>query len=201
LLLYQNIPVFLLNVERKTIFLVMIVSSIFGVGLMLSQSSAESPNAIRFHDSSYLGPQISLDGIQILNLGQQAVITVNIEKLIDSPVDDVIVKASLTNSENGEFLLIPRAIVIPGFKMADPAVLERSEVIAQTLAAARLVDNSGIKEQLYEKQDITHPIMFQVIAIDSSAEPFKDTVEVVLYLDEKVMDRLSFDVVVKTKGI
>ncbi len=168
---------------------------------MLSQSSAESPNAIRFHDSSYLGPQISLDGIQILNLGQQAVITVNIEKLIDSPVDDVIVKASLTNSENGEFLLIPRAIVIPGFKMVDPALLERSEVIAQTLTSARLIDNSNIEEQFYQRQDITEPIMFQVIAIDSSSEPLKDTIEVVLYSDEIEMDRLSFDVIVKTKGI
>ncbi len=190
-----------MNAEKKTIFLVMIVSSIFGIGIMINQSSAESPNVIRFQDSSYLGPQIDLDGIQILNIGQQAVITVNIEKLVDSPVDDVIVKASLTNSKNGEFLLIPKAIVIPGFKMADPAFLERSEVIAQTLAAARLIDNSKMEQQFYQKQDITDPIMFQVIAIDSSAEPLEDTIEVVLYLDEKEMDRLSFDVIVKTKGI
>lgn len=179
----------------------MIASSIFAVGVMVSQSSAESPNVIRFHDSSYLGPQIDLDGIQILNLGQQAVITVNIEKIIDSPVNDVIVKASLTNSKNGEFLLIPRAIVNAGYKMVDPALLERSEVIAQTLAAARLNDVSELGEQLYQKQDITEPIMFQVIAIDSSAEPLEDTIEVVLYSDEKEMDRLSFDVIVKTKGI
>ncbi len=179
----------------------MIVTGVFGVGVMLNQSSAESPNVIRFQDSSYLGPQIDLDGIQILNLGQQAVITVNIEKVIDAPVNGVIVKASLTNSKNGEFLLIPRATVVPGFKMADPALLESSEVIAQTVAAARLIDNSEIEEQFYQKQDITDPIMFQVIAIDSSAEPLEDTIEVVLYLDEKEMDRLSFDVIVKTKGI
>jgi len=179
----------------------MIVSGIFGVGIIMNQSSAESPNVIRFQDSSYLGPQISLDGTQILNLGQQAVITVNIEKIIDATVNDVIVKASLTNSKNGEFLLIPRATVIPGLKMADPALLERSEVIAQTLTSARLIDNSGIKEQFYQKQDITEPIMFQVIAIDSSAEPLKDTIEVVLYSDEIEMDRLSFDVIVITKGI
>ncbi len=154
---------------------------------MINQSSAESPNVIRFQDSSYLGPQIDLDGIQILNLGQQAVITVNIEKMIDSPVDDVIVKASLTNSENGKFLLIPKTTVLVGFKMADPELL--------------LNDAAGIREQLYQKQDITDPIMFQVIAIDSSAEPLKDTIEVVLYLDENEMDRISFDVIVKTKGI
>ncbi len=165
----------------------MIVSGIFGVGAMTNQSSAESPNVIRFQDSSILGPQISLDGIPVLNLGQQAVITVNVEKIIDAPVDDVILKASLTNSENGKFLLLPKTTVLVGFKMTDPELL--------------LNDAAGIKEQLYQKQDITYPIMFQVIAIDSSAEPFKDTVEVVLYLDEKVMDRLSFDVVVKTKGI
>jgi len=168
---------------------------------MVSQSSAESPNVIRFHDSSYLGPQIDLDGVQVLNIGQQAVITVNIEKVIDAPVNDVIVKASLTDSKNGEFLLIPKAIVTPGFKMADPAFLESSEVIAQTLSAARLIDNSKMEQQFYIKQDITEPIMFQVIAIDSSEEPLKDTIEVVLYSDEKEMDRLSFDVIVKTKGI
>lgn len=167
--------------------MVIIVSGVFGVGVMMNQSSAESPNVIRFQDSSILGPQVSLDGIQVLNLGQQAVITVNIEKVIDAPVDDIIVKAYLTNSENGKFLLIPKSTVLVGFKMTDPELL--------------LNDAAGIKEQLYQKQDITHPIMFQVLAIDSSAEPLKETIEVVLYLDETEVDRLSFDVIVKTKGI
>ncbi len=165
----------------------MIVSGIFGVGVMANQSSAESPNVIGFHDSSFLGPQVSLDGIPVLNLGQQGVITVNVEKVINAPVDDVIVKASLTNSKNGEFLLLPKTTVFAEFKMTDPELL--------------LNDAAGIKEQLYQKQDITHPIMFQVIAINSSAEPLKDTIEVVLYLDETEVDRLSFDVIVKTKGI
>ncbi len=167
--------------------MVLVVSGIFGVGIMANQSSAESPNVLRFHDSSFLGPQIDLDDIQVLNLGQQAVITVNIEKVIDAPVNDVIVKASLTNSENGKFLLLPKTTVYAGFKMTDPELL--------------LNDPAGIKEQLYQKQDITEPIMFQVIAIDSSAEPLKDTIEVVLYSDENEMDRISFDVIVKTKGI
>jgi len=165
----------------------MIVSGIFGVGVMINQSSAESPNVIRFQDSSILGPQVSLDDIQVLNLGQQATITVNIEKVIDVPVNDVIVKASLTNSKNGKFLLIPKTTVFAEYRMTDPELL--------------LNDVTGIKEQLFQKQDITYPIMFQVIAIDSSAEPLKDTIEVVLYSDEIEMDRLSFDVIVKTKGI
>jgi len=165
----------------------MIVTGVFGVGVMMSHSSAESPNVIRFQDSSILGPQISLDGIQVLNVGQQAVITVNIEKIIDGPVDDVMVKTYLTNSANGKFLLIPKTTVLVGFKMTDPELL--------------LNDAAGNKEQLYQKQDITHPIMFQVIAINSSAEPLKDTVDVVLYLDETEIDRLSFDIIVKTKGI
>ena len=165
----------------------MIVSGIFGVGAMINQSSAESPNAIRFQDSSILGPQISLDGIPVLNLGQQGVITVNVEKVIDAPVDDIIVKASLTNSKNGEFLLIPKTTVFVEFKMTD------SELLVN--------DAAEIREPTYQKQDITQPIMFQVIAIDSSAEPLKETIEVVLYSDETEIDRLSFDVIVKTKGI
>ena len=165
----------------------MIVSGIFGVGVMINQSSAESPNVIRFQDSSILGPQISLDGIPVLNLGQQGVITVNVEKVIDAPVDDIIVKASLTNSKNGEFLLIPKTTVFAEFKMTD------SELLVN--------DAAEIREPIYQKQDITQPIMFQVIAIDSSAEPLKETIEVVLYSDETEIDRLSFDVIVKTKGI
>jgi len=164
--------------------LVIIVAGVFGVGVMMNQSSAESPNVIRFQDSSILGPQVSLDGIQVLNLGQQAVITVNIEKVNDGPVDDIIVKAYLTNSENGKFLLIPKTTVLVEFEMFEEL----------------FVHLEG-EEQLYQKQDITHPIMFQVIAINSSAEPLKDTIEVVLYLDETEVDRLSFDVIVKTKGI
>ena len=62
-------------------------------------------------------------------------------------------------------------------------------------------DAAEIREPIYQKQDITQPIMFQVIAIDSSAEPLKETIEVVLYSDETEIDRLSFDVIVKTKGI
>ena len=165
----------------------MIVSSIFGVGIMANQSSAETPSVIRFYDSSFLGPQANLDDIQVLNLGQQGVLTVNIEKVIEAPVGDVMVKASLTNSENGKFLLIPKTTFFAGYKMTNPELLVN--------------DASGIKEELIQKQDITEPIMFQVIAIDSSAEPFKETIEVVLYSDEKEMDRMSFDVIVKTKGI
>ena len=197
---FNNILKFLLNVEKRTILLVIIVCSVFGVGVMANQSSAESPNVIRFHDTSFLGPQANLDEIPVLNLGQQAVITVNVEKVIDAPVNDVIVKASLTNSKNGEFLLIPKTTVFTGFKMKDPELLLHSEVIAQTVAI-ELNHNAEIKEQLYQKQDITEPMMFQVIAIDSSAEPLKDTIEVVLYSGEDEMDRLSFDVIVKTKGI
>jgi hypothetical protein len=177
-----------LNIERKTIFLVAIIGTIFGVGVMANQSSlAESPNAIKFHDYSILGPQASSDGIPILKPGQQAIITVNIEKVIDTPVEDVSVKAYLTKSQNGKYLLMPKSTVYAGFKMTDSQLL--------------LNDAAGIREQLYQKQDITEVIMFQVIAIDSRAEPLEDTVEVVLFADEEEMDRLSFDVIVKSKGL
>jgi len=162
----------------------MIVAGVFGVGVMMSHSSAESPNVVRFQDSSILGPQISLDGIQVLNVGQQAVITVNLEKVIDGPVDDIMIKAYLTNSANGKFLLIPKTTVMVEFEMFE-------ELFVQLEG----------EEQLYQRHDLPSPIMFQVIAINSSAEPLKDTVDLVLYLDETEIDRLSFDIIVKTKGI
>ena len=155
---------------------------------MANQSSlAESPNAIKFHDYSFLGPQASADGIPVLNTGQQAVITVNIEKVIDITVEDVIVRAHLTKSENGKYLLLPKSTIHAGFKMTDPELLAN--------------DAAGVREQLYQKQDITEVMMFQVIAIDSKSKPIEDTIEVVLLADGEEMDRLSFDVIVKSRGI
>jgi hypothetical protein len=164
------------------------MGTIFGVGVMASQNSlAESPSAIKFHDYSILGPQESSDGIPVLNTGQHAVITVNIEKVMDVPVEDVIVKAYLTKSQNGKYLLIPKNTIHAGFKMTDHNLL--------------LNDAAGIRERLYQKQDITEVMMFEVIAIDSRTEPLEDTVEVVLLADGEEMDKLSFDVIVKSKGI
>ena len=165
-----------------------IIGTVFGVGIMATQSSqAESPNAIRFHDYSILGPQADSDGVPVLNVGQQAVITVNVEKVVDTPLENVTVRAFLTETQNGKLLLIPKSTIYAGIKMTDPELLVN--------------DVEGIRDQLFQRQDIEEVMMFQVIAIDSKAEPIQDTIKVVLLADGEEMDRLSFDVVVKNRGI
>ncbi len=175
-----------MNIERRTIFLVAIVGSVFAVGVMANQSSAESPSAIKLHDYSILGPQEGLDGVAVLNVGQQAVITVNIEKIIDEPLKDVIVKA-YSSGENGRYILIPQSTIYAGIKMTNPELLAN--------------DAAGIREQLIQRQDITAPLMFEVIAIDSTSTPIHETITVILFADGKEMDRTSFDLIVKSKGI
>ncbi|MFB5597646.1 MAG: hypothetical protein ACE5RJ_01330 [Nitrosopumilaceae archaeon] len=175
-----------MKIERKTIFLVAIISTVLGVGVMANQSSAESPNAIRLDNYSILGPQVGSDGTPVLNVGQHAVITVSIEKIIDVPLKDVMIKA-YTSGENGKYLLIPQSTIYAGIKMTDPELLAN--------------DAAGIREQLIQRQDISAPMMFQVIAIDSTSVPIEETITVVLFANGEEMDRLSSNVIVKTKGI
>ena len=62
-------------------------------------------------------------------------------------------------------------------------------------------DAAGIKEQLIQRHDITAPMMFQVLAIDSKSTPIQETITVILFANGEEMDRLSFDVIVKNRGI
>ena len=152
---------------------------------MANQSSAESPSPIKLNDYSILGPGADPDGIPILNVGQQAVITVSIEKIIDEQLEDVMVKA-YTSGENGKYILIPQTTIYAGVKMTNPELLTN--------------DAAGVKEQLIQIHDITSPMMFQVLAIDSSATPIQETITVILFANGEEMDRISFDVIVKNKG-
>lgn len=166
--------------------MVAIIGTVFGVGIMANQSSAESPNPIKLDDYSILGPQADPDGIPVLNVGQHAVITVSIEKIIDKQLENVMVKA-YTSGENGKYILIPQSTIHAGIRMTDPELLTN--------------DAAGIREQLIQRHDITAPMMFQVLAIDSSATPIQETITIILFADGKEMDRLSSDVIVKTRGL
>ena len=166
--------------------MVAIVGTVFGVGVMVNQSSAESPSPIKLYDYSILGPGADPDGIPVLNVGQQAVITVSIEKIIDKQLEDVMVKA-YTSGENGKYVLIPQSTIYAGVKMTDPELLTN--------------DAAGVKEQLLQRQDIATPLMFQVLAIDSKSTPIQETITVVLFANGEEMDRLSFDVIIKSRGI
>ena len=153
---------------------------------LVSFSQAEPIGDARFIDVSILGEGEMADNRTVIREGYYATITLNVEKLSAVPIGNIVVRSYLSNTENGDYLLIDNAIMIANLKM------EHEEYLSYT---------DGIETDPFQGTDKTGVMMINISAINASGMDLEDTVNVVLYGDGVEMDRMSFDVIVKNKGI
>lgn len=172
--------------SKHALLFTIIVGVIITTSVFIKFSEVEPPAIARFIDVSILGEGEMMDDIPVIRLGHSATISLDVEKLSAAPINDIMIKSSLTNSENGEFLLIDKTILHSSLKMEHEDYLEYSD---------------GTKTDPFHGSDKTGIILITVTAINSPLIRFNDIVNVVLYADEVEVDRLAFDVIVKNKGI
>ena len=167
--------------EKSAIFLVLIVLVIIITGsFVLLKTQNEFIQVAKFRDSSIIAPQTDENGAAILKEGNSAIITVDVEKLQDVAVDEIIIESSLTNSINGQILLIDKKTINADFKKF------------QKIGSEQI--SSGFEQMGVGATLGPTPIM--VTGIDGRIEKFADTLNVVLYADDVEMDRVSYDIIV-----
>ena len=147
----------------------------------------ESKQVAKFGTVSILSPTQNNADVTLLKLGDQATITVNAEKMTGDTISDIMVKASLTNSENGQYFLINKPTIHAGVQMASEDYLE--------------YDDSEIKTVPFPNGDITEPMVIAVTVIDSPGRDFEETIRVVLFADGVQMDEVTFDIKTASVGI
>ena len=162
------------------------VGAIVLVSGFVNYSQAEPADVVRFIDVSMIGEGEMVDDKTVIREGYYATITLDVEKLSAAPIEEIVVRSYLSNTENGDFLLIDNALLFAGLKMEHEDYLEYSD---------------GVKTDPFQGTDKTGVMMISVSAINVPVKDLEDTVNVVLYADGIEMDRISFDVIVKNKGI
>ena len=160
-----------------------VVVAVFG---FITYSDVPEPANARFIDVSILGEGEMINDIPVIRLGHFATITLGVEKLSAAPINDVVIRSYLSNSNNGDFLLIDNSYMHADLKMEHEEYLEYSK---------------GIKTDPFQGTDKTPTMMINVVAIESPPSQMDETINVVLYADGVEMDRMSFDVIVKNTGI
>ena len=163
-----------------------VVAIIVLASALVNYSEAEPVDVARFVDVSILGKGEMIDGMTVIREGYFATITLDVEKLSAAPIEDIMIRTSLTNSDNGDALLIDNAIMYATLNMEQEDYLKYSD---------------GKKTDPFQGTDKTGVMMINVSAVDASGSDIEDTVNLVLYADGVEMDRLSFDVIVKNKAI
>ena len=163
-----------------------VIGVIVGVFGFIEYSDVPVPANARFIDVSILGEGEMIDEIPVIRLGHFATITLGVEKLSAAPINDIVIRSYLSNSENGDYLLIDNSYMHATLKMEHEEYLEYSE---------------GIKMDPFQGTDKTATMMINVAAIESPPSQMDETINVVLYADGVEMDRMSFDVIVKNTGI
>ena len=153
---------------------------------LVSYSQAEPIPEARFTDVSIIGEGEMAGDSTVIREGHYATITLDVEKISDVPIKNIMVRTYLTNTENGDFLLIDNSILIANLKMTHEEYL---------------VYNEDVKPDPFGESDRTGILMINVSTINAPENNLEDTVNVVLYADGIEVDRMSFDVLVKNKRI
>lgn len=138
----------------------------------------------KFKDSNMLAPKTDENGAAILKEGHSAIITVDVEKLQDASVDEITIESTLTNSINGQILLIDKRTINADFEKFQKT---GSEKISNEF------EQMGVGSTL-------GPTPIMVTGIDGRIEKFSDTLNVILYADDVEMDRVSYDIIVENSG-
>lgn len=160
------------------------VIGVLGTAVSINEITASPPLPVaHFVNANIVGHNFESDVVPKLKAGQFAVITVTVEKLDESPINDIMVKSHLEDSASRKFLFIDGRKVHPGVNEKD----------------LKLVGD-GIKIQVdqFDAKGKTEPVIIKVIATDYPPKDMDGTVIVVLYADGKEMDRVSFDVIAKS---
>lgn len=173
--------------SNHVILVIIIIGAVVSTSVFIEFSQVEPPANARFIDVGILGEGEMIDDIPVIRLGHSATITLDVEKLSAAPIKDIMIRSYLTNSENGEFLLIDNSIMHTSLKMSHDDYLQYRD------------DN--IETDPFQGTDKTGIMMITITAINSPLIRFNEIVNVVLYADDVEMDRLAFDVIVKNKGI
>ena len=160
-----------------------VIVAVFG---FITFSDVPEPVNAQFIDVSILGEGEMIDDIPVIRLGHFATITLGVEKLSEGPLNDIVIRSYLSNSNNGDFLLIDNSYMHAPIKMEHEEYLEYSE---------------GIKGDPFHGTDKTQTMMINVAAIESPPSQMDETINVVLYANGVETDRMSFDVIVKNTGI
>lgn len=153
---------------------------------LVSYSQAEPIPEARFTDVSIIGEGEMVGDSTVIREGHYATITLDVEKVSDVPIKNIIVRTYLSNTENGDNLLIDNSILIANLKMTNEEYLVYTE---------------DVKPDPFGESDRTGILMINISAINAPENNLEDTVNVVLYADGIEVDRMSFDVIVKNKRI
>jgi len=167
------------------LILVMLVVVISG-SLVYWDMQNEFLQVVKFKNSNIIAPEIDENGTAIIYGLHSAIITVDIEKIQDVKIDEIIIKTSLTNSKNGQFLLIDKNTILTDF-----------EKYSNFDSVGRI--DSGFVQMGVGSTTGPTPIM--VTGVDSRIEKFADTLNVIMYVNDVEMDRLSYDIVVDNSEV
>jgi len=160
------------------------VVSILGTAVSIYEITAPPPSPVaQFTNANIVGPNFDSDVVTKLKMGQYAVITVGIEKTGEAPINDIMVKSYFEDPAIRKFLFIDGRKVHPGINEKDLNILG---------------DKIKIQVDQFDAKGKTEPVMIKVIASNFPPKEIDGTVNVVLYADGKEMDRVSFDVIVKS---
>lgn len=152
----------------------------------INYSEVEPPALARFIDVSILGEGEMIGDIPVIRLGHFATITLGVEKLSAAPIDSIVIRSYLSNTENGDYLLIDNSYMHATLKMEHEDYLEYSD---------------GKKTDPFSGTDKTATMMINVATIEAPPSQLAETINVVLYANGIETDRMSFDVIVKNTGI
>jgi uncharacterized membrane protein len=175
----------IMNTDKVAIMLIVVVVGILGTAVSIYEITA-SPSApvAQFTDANIVGPNFESDVIPKLKVGEYAIITVNIEKLGEAPINDIMVKSYLEDTASRKFLFIDGRKQHPGVNEKDLNITGEKVMV---------------KVDQFDATGKTEPVMIKVMATDFPPSEFDETVNVVLYADGKEMDRVSFDVIVNSR--
>jgi len=174
-----------MKTEKRAILLTVIAVIIMGSSVTLYQITAPPDAKVaQFIDASILGASFDSDGVPRISVGQYAIITIDVEKLEEKKIDDILIRSSFENRDSGQFLYIDNKKIHPGVDRGNLDITEENVV--------------GEKIDPFGGRDTTGPVTIKVIAIDNPRSEHVETINVVLFADGQEMDRRSFDVIVNS---
>lgn len=143
-----------------------------------SLNTDDFSRSARFSSFDVLSPSQHDAEITELSYGKTAIITVDVEKLTQKEISNVMVKIGLENPENTQHLLINPPTAYAGWSMSNEDYLR--------------YDSPKFEKNPFPDGKNTGPIMISISVIDDPGKEFEETVKVSLFAEGKKMDEKSF---------
>ena len=143
-------------------------------------NTEEFSSTARFSSFGVLSPTQNDAEITEISYGKAATITVDVEKLTQNEISDIMIKTGLEGSKNIRYLLISPATIHAGLSMSNEDYLR--------------YDNPKYEKNPFPDGKTTGPIIISITVIDDPGKILEDTVKVSLYAEGIKMDEKSFKI-------